>query len=111
MDVRFRTRRLQRVFNSHAELVRIYGDRLTHTIEIRMAVLIAAANLGQVPVTRPIRLHGLSGHRRGQFAIDLVHPDRLVLRPDHNPLPSKADGGIDRNAVTAIEIVEIVDDH
>jgi proteic killer suppression protein len=70
-----------------------------------------ANHLGQVPPTKPIRRHQLSGARRGQFAVDLLHPYRLVFRPDHNPMPEKPDGGIDINAVNAIEIIEIIGYH
>jgi proteic killer suppression protein len=77
----------------------------------RLQVLAAANHLGQVPQTKPIRRHQLSGARRGQFAVDLLHPHRLVFRPDHNPMPKNPDGGIDVNAVTAIEIIEIIDYH
>ena len=49
--------------------------------------------------------------RKDEFAVDLVHPYRLVFRPDHDPVPRKDDGGIELEAITAIEIVEVVDYH
>ena len=45
------------------------------------------------------------------FAIDLVHPFRLVFEPNHDPLPRRKDGGIDLEQVTAIKILEVVDYH
>jgi len=78
---------------------------------LRMAVLKAANHLGLVPVERPVRRHQLSGNRKDEFAVDLVHPYRLVFRPNHDPIPRKDDGGIELEAVTAIEIVDIVDYH
>jgi len=78
---------------------------------LRMAVLKAANHLGLVPVERPVRRHQLSGNRKDEFAVDLVHPYRLVFRPNHDPIPRKDDGGIELEVVTAIEIVEIVDYH
>ena len=50
-------------------------------------------------------------NRAGQFSIDVKHPYRLICVPDHNPIPLKTDGGIDRSRVTAILIVGIIDTH
>lgn len=111
MEIRFRVRKREREFNSARELDRRYGDRMARTIMLRMAVLSGANNLGLVPVDKPIRRHQLSGKRKDQFAVDLVPPHRLVFRPDYNPIPRKPDGGIDLAAITAIEIIEVVDYH
>ena len=78
---------------------------------MRMAVLTAARNLALVPTTPPDRRHPLRGEREGQFAVDLVHPHRLVFKPSHEPLPRKADGGIDTEQVTAITILDVIDYH
>lgn len=80
-------------------------------IMMRMAVLTAARNLVLVPTTPPDRRHPLRGDREEQFAVDLVHPHRLVFKPSHEPLPSKADGGIDTEQVTAITILDVIDYH
>ena len=111
MDITFRTRRLERTFNSQRELNRAYGSRMARTIMMRLAVLKNARNVSLVPTSRPDRLHQLTGDRRGQFAVDLVHPRRLIFAPSHNPIPRKEDGGIDRDRVTAITIIEVVDYH
>ena len=76
-----------------------------------MAVLKNAPNLSDVPATPPMRLHQLTGNREGQFAVDLAHPYRLIFAPNHKPLPTKEDGGLDRGKVTAIVILEVVDYH
>ena len=77
----------------------------------RMAVLKNAPNLSCVPTTPPMRLHQLSGNREGQFAVDLAQPHRLVFAPNHEPLPTREDGGLDRSRITAIVILEVVDYH
>lgn len=84
---------------------------MAKVIKIRMAVLQAATTLAQVPTTPPDRCHQLHGDRDEQFAVDLVHPRRLVFKPDHEPVPRREDGGIDLAKVTAIEIIEMVDYH
>jgi hypothetical protein len=47
----------------------------------------------------------------GQLAVDLIHPKRLVFVPDHAPVPTKDDGGLDWTGVTRIVVVEITDYH
>ena len=111
MRISFAVRRLARNFSSARDLDRAYGRDMAGKIQARMTVLDSAPSLAEVPATKPDRCHQLEGDRRGQFAVDLVHPHRLVFEPDHNPVPQRPDGGIDLSAITAIVIVEIVDYH
>ena len=111
MYIAFRTRKLEKTFNTAAALQKAYGVRMAKTIAARMAVLRASRNLALVPVTPPDRRHQLGGGRDEQFAVDLVHPHRLVFKPNHAPLPRKDDGGIDTERVTAIMIKGVIDYH
>ena len=111
MDIAFRTRKLERTFNSADALQKAYGARMTRAIMNRLAVLKAARALALVPTTPPERRHQLRGDRDEQFAVDLVHPRRLVFVPNHEPLPRRDDGGIDTEQVTAITIIAVVDYH
>ncbi len=111
MNIDFARPRLKRTFNSETALKRAYGDRMIRTIAMRMKVLRHAPTLSKVPVTKPDRRHQLEGNRAGQYAVDLVHPKRLVFEPNHNPMPRKKDGGIDTDQVTAITIIEVIDYH
>ena len=111
MEIAFRTRKLERTFNAADALRKTYGARMARVIMMRMSVLKAARNLGLVPTTPPDRRHQLSGDRDEQFAVDLVHPHRLVFEANHEPVPRRDDGGIDVEQVTAITIVDVVDYH
>ena len=111
MDIAFRTRKLEKVFNAEDDLKRTYGARMARTITLRMAVLRTARNLALVPTTPPDRCHQLVGGRDEQFAVDLVQPYRLVFEPNHEPLPRRGDRGIDTEQVTAITILKVVNYH
>ena len=111
MEITFRTRKLQKVFNSCKDIKRTYGDRMARAIQNRLAVLRSASNLSLVPSSRPERLHQLSGNRKGQFAVDLVQPQRLVFEPNLDPIPENEEGGIDKYQVTAISIIAVTDYH
>lgn len=111
MEIVFRTRKLAKAFNSASALRRAYGDRMAQAIMNRLAVLENARTLALVPRSKPERCHLLKSDRKGRYAVDLVHPYRLVFEPACEPVPRDADGGIDTGQVTAITIVEIVDYH
>lgn len=111
MDIAFRTRKLERDFNRSDALQKSFGARMAKVITMRMAVLRAARNLALVPITPPERRHRLVGNQNAQFAVDLVHPYRLVFEASHQPVPRKGDGGIDTEHVTAITILDVVDYH
>lgn len=106
MDVFFRSRKLAKVFNSQKDLRKQYGDRMARTIMMRLAVLKNARTLAKVPATPPERRHRLAGRRKEQYAVDLVHPYRLVFEPTRGTTDAGDAGG-----VTAITIVEVVDYH
>lgn len=84
---------------------------MAQTIRARLGVLKNAKTLSDAPKTRPDRLHQLKGDRDEQFAVDLVHPYRLVFEPNHDPVPWTADGGMDLEQVTAITVLGVVDYH
>jgi proteic killer suppression protein len=111
LEIAFRTRKLEKTFDSAGELQKAFGARMAKVMMIRLAVLKAARNLALVPTTRPDRRHQLRADRDEQFAVDLVHPHRLVFEANHDPLPRKDDGGIDVERVTAITIIEVIDYH
>ena len=111
MEVGFERKKLARIFNSEKEIVRVYGSKLGKCIMSRLAVLEAAGSLMEIPVTPPFRRHELKQNRKGQIAVDLEHPFRLVFKPNHNPVPVKKDGGLDLKNISAITILKVDDYH
>ena len=77
----------------------------------RMTVLRRADNLAKVPTTPPDRCHQLKANRDEQYAVDLYGPWRLVFEPDHDPIPRKSDGGIDKEQVISITILCVKNYH
>lgn len=110
MEVGFKKRKLAEVLGSDKEMRKKYG-RMAKVLRNRLVVLKAAPSLAAVPTDRPVRRHLLKGNRAGQFAVDLLHPCRLVFKPNHAPIPRLQDGGIDTERVTAITIIDVVDYH
>ncbi len=55
--------------------------------------------------------HELLGDRKGQLAVNVQFPFRLIFKIANEPVPVRDDGGIDWTRVTAIRILEVVDYH
>lgn len=110
MDIVFKSRKLEKTFNNAKELKKNFPQSF-EKIQMRMQVLKAAPSLEHVPKIMPERCHELSMNRKGQFAVILKEPFRLVFEPNHDPVPKKKDGGIDLEKVTAITILEVIDYH
>ena len=111
MQIGFASKKVAKLCNSQKEMRAKLGPRDAQRLAQRLAELHAAATLDEMRHLPGARCHELTGDRKGQLAVDLVHPKRLVFEPDHNPVPTKPDGGLDWNAVTQIVIVEMVDYH
>ena len=77
----------------------------------RLSELHAAIALSDITHLPPARLHELTGNRNGQFSVDLGHPYRLLFIPKNEPTPVKDDGGLDKENINRIKIIEIEDTH
>jgi proteic killer suppression protein len=111
MQVFFRSKKLQKTCSSAREIQKIFGVSRAKKLQQRLLELSAADHLSQISRLPPARCHEMTGDRQGQLSVDLDQPYRLFFIPADDPVPRKADGGLDWDAVTAIEIVEIGDPH
>jgi plasmid maintenance system killer protein len=111
MQIRFISAKLQKAVSVEKTLNKTFGQQMAKRIKTGLALLQSVDNLARVPTLGSIRCHQLSSNRDEQFAIDLVHPKRLVFQADHEPIPRLEDGGIDKAKITQIVIVEILDYH
>lgn len=111
MELHFKSRSLQKACESERGSIREWGPERAAVVRRRLVQLEAAEHLAVISNLPPPRLHPLSGARDGQFAVDVVHPFRLVFEPWHDEIPRLADGGIDRTKVTAIRILAVEDYH
>ena len=111
MEITFRTKKLQKTCSQKKEAIKAFNKGVAGKLMQRLMELSAFENLSQVPHTPPPRCHELSGKRKGTFAVDLGHPWRLVFAPANGHVPRLEDSGIDKEQVTAIEIISIEDYH
>jgi plasmid maintenance system killer protein len=110
LDVLFASERFAKVMDSNQELAKKFGAEMAKRIRRRLDDLSAAESL-ETMRNLPGRCHELEAERKGQLAVDLVHPQRLILEPYPQPPPVKPDGGLDWTQVTAVTVLEVVDYH
>jgi len=108
VEINFKDKSLRDLCNHESLAQRNLGTNMARKLKLRLTQLSAALSMSELSVGRP---HPLTGKRAGQFALDLVHPMRLVFKPDHDPIPQTEDGGTDLSQVTRVIIVEIGDYH
>jgi len=111
VEIAFISRKLQKVCNSAKEMRAKFGNPLAERLQQQLAELKAADTLEDIRRLPSARCHELSQDRKGQLAVDVVQPKRLIFKPDHNPVPRKPDGGLDWPHVTRIRAIEIIDYH
>lgn len=111
MLIFFRSKKLQKTCSSAKEIQKAFGAVRAKKLQQRLLELSAAERLGQISRHPPARCHEMTGDRQGQLSVDLDNPYRLYFIPANDPVPQKDDGGLDWDAVTEIEIIEIADPH
>ncbi len=82
---------------------------MANLIRRRLDDIDAAANLEEIRNLG--RCHELHGNRKGQFSVDLVHPQRLIFIPADEPPPKHPDGGFNWSQIKSILILGIHDTH
>ena len=111
MELSFANRKLAKELADEKSIMRSYGADNGRRICQRLADLMAAENLGTLRFLPQLRAHELTGDRVGQISVDVKHPYRLLILPDHDETPRKPDGGLDWKRVTKVKIIEIADTH
>ena len=79
MEVIYKNRRLQRVCTNIDVASRKYGIRMAEVIRIRIRQIKSADDTESLLAQKLGRCHALKGDREGQYAMDLVHPYRLIF--------------------------------
>lgn len=111
MEITFLNTKLAKELADEKTILRKYGPDNGRRICQRLADLMAVENLETLRSLPQTRAHELTGNRAGQISVDVRHPRRLLLLPDHVELPRKPDGGLDWKRVTKVKVLGIIDTH
>ena len=111
VEIRFAKQRFRKLCEDEPAMRRKLGNRQAKLLMRRLLEFRAARTLSDIRQLPGTRCHQLTGNRRGQLSVDLDYPNRLVFAPDHDPIPTKPDGGMDWTRIATILIIEIADTH
>ncbi|MBR5474370.1 MAG: type II toxin-antitoxin system RelE/ParE family toxin [Lachnospiraceae bacterium] len=79
MQIGYKTRKLEKVCTIAYEAEKQYGKDMAEKLHQRIDEISAALSVEMMIQFRIGRCHALKGNRKNQYAVDLVHPYRLVF--------------------------------
>lgn len=94
----YKTKKLERICTDAKTAIKVYGREMANKIHQRIDEISAADSIEMMLRFHIGRCHQLSQNRKGQFAVDLIHPYRLVFEKIGEE-------------IQAVQIIEIVDYH
>jgi proteic killer suppression protein len=110
VEIRFKNKKLEKQLTDTKEMVKTFGQ-MARKVNQRLKDLTDADNLAIMRAIPAARCHELTGNRKGELSVDVSGNYRLIFEPNHDPLPRKADLGLNWDEVTKIQINEIEDYH
>lgn len=98
MKILYKTNKLEKVCTVYSAAVKEYGPRQAELIYRRLQEIEASDSVDMMIQYGIGRCHPLKGNRKGEFAVDLEHPYRLIFVKVGNDLQ-------------LVKIIEISDYH
>lgn len=108
MDIAFKDKDVERLCSDEKHMTKKLGKSSAKKLRTRLTELCVAANLDEVVSGRP---HLLYNDFEGCIGLELAGGMRLVIEPNHSPLPLLDDGGLDRKLITSVCVVFVGDYH
>ena len=98
MDITYKTRKLEKICTDAKAAEKAHGPEMADIIHQRIDEITAAETVEMMIQFHIGRCHPLRQNRKGQYAVDLVHPYRLVFEKHGN-------------TIQIAHILEIIDYH
>lgn len=98
MNITYKNKKLEKICTNDKIAERKYGYRMAEVLGRRIHELISSDTVEDMIRYKIGRCHMLANNREGQYAVDLVHPYRLVFEKRGNE-------------IQIAHILEIVDYH
>lgn len=98
LDITYKNKKIKKICTDVKAADKMYGREMTDKIHQRIDEIAAADTVEMMIKFHIGRCHSLKQNRKGQYAVDLVHPYRLVFE-------KKGD------EIQIANILEIVDYH
>ena len=98
MDITYKNKKIEKICTDARAAEKTYGREMAEKIHHRIDEIVAADTVEMMMQFHIGRCHPLTQNRKGQYAVDLIHPYRLVFEKN---------GG----EIQIAKILEIVDYH
>ena len=98
MEITYKTSKLKKICTDAMAAEKAHGREMAEKIHQRIDEITAADNVEMMIKFHIGRCHPLKHDRKGQYAVDLVHPYRLVFEKHGN-------------SIQIVHILEIIDYH
>lgn len=98
MEITYKNNKIRKICTDIKVAEKTYGAQMAEKIDMRIGEISAADTVEMMIQFRIGRCHPLTQNRKGQYAMDLVHPYRLVFEKNGNE-------------IQITNILEIVDYH
>ncbi len=98
MEITYKNNRMKKICTDTRAAEKKYGTKMAEKIDMRIGEISAADTVEIMIQFRIGRCHPLTQNRKGQYAVDLIHPYRLVFEKNGNE-------------IQIVNILEIVDYH
>lgn len=82
MEVRFKTKKLQKQYENYKEALKVYGEPVAKKYIQRISILKSAKSFDDLYKIPQLKFHPLTGDREGEFAINLTGFYRLIITND-----------------------------
>ncbi|ADQ39664.1 hypothetical protein Calkr_0087 [Caldicellulosiruptor acetigenus I77R1B] len=110
MEVRYKTKKLKKICENFQLAQKEFGQDIAKKLFQRLNELKAAKSLYDISRLPATGFHKLEGSRKGQYAVYLVHPFRLVFKPI-TISENQTQDEIDLSKIVIIQIEEVIDYH
>lgn len=98
MHITYKSKKLEKICTNAQEATKAYGERMAERIDQRIGEIAGADTVEMMIQFHIGRCHSLKGNRKEQYAVDLIHPYRLVFEKKEEE-------------IQIANIVEIIDYH
>lgn len=86
LDITYKNRKIERICTNAKVADREYGSQMSAKIQMRIDEIRAVDTVEEMIQFHIGRCHALKGNRKGQYAVDLEHPYRLVFTKHGNEI-------------------------
>ncbi len=82
MEIRFKTKKLQKQYETIKEAEKAYGTQVARKFIMRVNILKATKSFEELYKIPSLKFHSLKGNRKGEYAIKLTSSWRLIIIND-----------------------------